>query len=256
MSALSPRRGVSRSDREAPTLAELSRTLGLTAAADVEVNGGRWRLDTVAGRLIELSAAGGGGALSLLTALVVEAQHAGEPVAWVCAGRTTFYPPDLADAGVDVGALPVVTVDELVAAAQVADELLRSGAFGLLVIDVGDASVSSSRFDAAGSQLHPGADRGRGYPRRSGRVDVPRLALPVETRLAGLAQKHHVAVVFLTATPRTAPSVGTLVSLRGESRIERLDGGEFRVELQVVKDKERGPGWRHHETRRGPDGLG
>jgi len=256
VSALSPRRGVSASDGDRPSLHELSRTLGLTSAADVEVSGGRWRLDTVAGRLIELSAAGGGGALSLLTALVVEAQRAGEPVAWVSAGRTTFYPPDLADAGVDLGALPVVVVDELVAAAQVADELLRSGAFGLLVIDVGEPSASGSRFEVAGSQMHPGADRGRGHPRRSGRIDVPRLALPIETRLAGLAQKHHVAVVFLTATSRTAPSVGTLVSLRGESRVERLDGGAFRVELQVVKDKERGPGWRHHETRRGPDGLG
>jgi recombination protein RecA len=173
---------------------------------------------------------------------VVEAQRSGEPVAWVSAGRTTFFPPDLADAGVDLGALPVVPVDELMAAAQVADELLRSGAFGLLVLDVGET------IPWVGSPAPARGGRGR-------HIEVPRLALSVETRLAGLAQKHHAAVVFLTATPRTAPSVGTLVSLRAEGRLRRVNGGDFHAELQVVKDKERGPGWRHHEVRRGPDGL-
>src|ERR1044071_1231060 len=70
----------------------------------------RWGLDVLRGRLIELSGRGATATLTIATELVIEAQQAAEPVAWVTLGNTTFYPPDAADSGVDLAALVVVRV--------------------------------------------------------------------------------------------------------------------------------------------------
>ena len=75
------------------------------------------------------------------------------------------------------------------------------------------------------------------------------------SRLLGLAQKHATAVVFLTDKPSKAPSLGSLISLRGQTRRRRTGPDEFNCELQVLKDKRRSPGWIHTEVCGGPAGL-
>ncbi|MGH7162956.1 MAG: recombinase A, partial [Planctomycetota bacterium] len=120
--------------------------------------------------------------------------------------------------GVDLDALAVVRAPEI---GRAATHLARSGAFGLLVIDV------------AGG-------------------DVP---VPLQSRLLGLAQKHRVAVVFLTRKAQDAPSLGSLVSLRGHAARRRAAPDRFLCELRVLKDKRRAPDWRYAEVCRGPDGL-
>jgi len=181
-----------------------------------------WRLDAFRGRLCEISGDAAGAPLTMAFRLVHEAQRTGEPAAWIGRLDSTFYPPDVAEAGVDLAALPVVWTPDLKSAAGAADLLLRSGAFGLLLLDVGTG---------------------------------PRLSIPAQTRLAGLARQHHAALVCLTEKDDERPSLGSLVSLRVHAaRGERHDD-RFHCEVRAVKDKRRGPGWKHEEVCRAPDGL-
>jgi recombination protein RecA len=159
--------------------------------------------------------------LTVAFGLVLEAQRQGEPVAWVTPWESSFYPPDAAEGGVDLNALVVVRVPDARDVARAADRLVRSGAFGLVVLDVGAA----------------------------------RIPTPLQARLAGLAQKHRVALVCLTDKASEAPSLGSLVSLRVHARRKRIAEDRFACELIVLKDKRRGTTWAHEEICRGPAGL-
>ncbi len=191
----------------------------------------RWRRGELCGRLTELSAWGPSASLTLAIDLVLEAQQQGEPVAWISTRESTFFPPDAAANGVDLGALPVVHANSGRTAGRAADRLLRSGAFALIIIDLGRAE----RGRAAGV----GAD----------------LPLPLQSRLLQLALKHDAAVLFLTEKPSTAPSLGSLVSLRAQARRRKTGPGRYTCELLVLKDKRHGPGWQHDTFRNGPPGL-
>jgi recombination protein RecA len=181
-----------------------------------------WRLDVFRGRLAEVSGSHACASLTLVFRLVHEAQRCAEPVVWISRCASLFYPPDVAEAGVDLGALAVVRAPGTRRAARAADHLLRSGGFGLVVLDVG-------------------AD--------------DRMPVAFQTRLAGLAKKHDAALLCITEKEDRRPSLGSLVSLRAEAiRTERA-GDRFRCEVRVLKDKRRGPGWTHVEVCHGPDGL-
>lgn len=181
-----------------------------------------WALDALAGRFVEIGGDSATAALTVSASLIVQAQRQGEPAVWIGGLGSTFFPPDFAAAGVELDALPVVRVDSALAAAQAADTLLRSGGFAVVVLDLG-----------------PKAE----------------LPLAVQTRLVGLAQKHHTALLALTRqTPGDRPR-GSLASLRAETLKSRTDHDCFACELRIVKDKRRTPGRRHTEVCRGPDGL-
>ena len=184
----------------------------------------RWSLDAMRGRLVELSARGASATLTTAIGLVLEAQQASEPVAWVTPRNATFYPPDVASSGVDLAALVVVRVTDTVTAASAAERLLRSGAFGLVVLDFGGSGASE-------------------------------LPIAHQGRLVTLAQAHDAAVVCITAKPSDAPSLGSLVSLRAEAMRLRDRDHAYAVTLRVLKDKRRGPGWTHRLKARGPSGL-
>ena len=156
--------------------ARIVRLDGLAPAAGPEA---RWGLDALRGRLTELSARGATATLTTAIELVLEAQHAAEPIAWVTLGNTSFYPPDLADSGVDLAALLVVRVHDVTAAARAAERLLRSGAFGLVVLDFGGTAT----------------------------VD---LSMAHQGRLVTLAQAHDAAVVCITEKAGEAASLGSL----------------------------------------------
>lgn len=181
-----------------------------------------WRLAAFAGRFAEISSGRAAAGLTLAFRLVHEAQQQEEPVAWVARETGTFYPPDAADAGIDLQALAVVRVPDMLSAARAADRLLRSGAFGLVALDLG-----------RGAQL----------------------PLHAQTRLVGLAKKHGTALVCLTEKEERDPSLGSLVSLRAQAVRAERTGDRYRCDVRVVKDKRRGPGWAHREVCRGPDGL-
>ena len=182
----------------------------------------RWDLQEIAGRLTEISGQGGSACLTLATSMVLDAQRQAETAVWITGNDSSFFPLDVAAAGVDLEALAVIRVPDASAVARAADRLARSGAFGLLVLDLGAR---------------------------------PRVSAALQARLRSLARKHDTAILCITEKPGSASSLGSLVSLRGEARIRRLDDDSFACELRVLKDKRRGPGWRHTEICTGPDGL-
>lgn len=182
----------------------------------------RWSREQLAGRLTEISGEGAAAPLTAAVGLVLDAQLAGEPVAWITLPETMFYPPDVADSGVDLHALVIVKVPAAHDAARAADQLVRSGAFGLVVLDLGK--------DA---RIHTG----------------------LQGRLVSLAKRHDTAIVCLTVKSSGSASLGSMVSLRAEALREKLEGGRFRCKVKVLKDKQRGPNWTHDEVVRGPAGL-
>ncbi|MBK8165121.1 MAG: recombinase A [bacterium] len=182
-----------------------------------------WSRAELAGRLCELGAGQDGALLSAGLGLVLDAQREGETAAWVTSTRATFFPPDAAACGVDLAALVVVQTKDVGAAGRAADVLLRSGAFGLVVLDLGTGAA---------------------------------MPTPLQGRLVQLALKHDAAVVCLTQKRPDEASLGSLVSLRGQSARRRSrDGRRFVCGIDTLKDKRRGPGWAWQEVRLGPDGL-
>ena len=189
-----------------------------------------WTLAALAGRLCELGFDGRTQRLSFTSSLVREAQEQGQPTAWIHTGGGIFHAPDLAEGGIDLDAVPVIRAPHGIAAARAVDHLLRSGAFGLLVVDLGPHC-----------DLPPG----------------------MQSRLAGLARHHQSAVVFLTRAATSGRpggrlatgSLGALVSLRAEGAMRADRSGYFRCSLSARRDKRHGPGWTREEVRRGPAGL-
>ncbi len=194
-------------------------TRGLTVPA-VET---AWHLDTLSGRLVEVSGGRSSASLTLVFRLVLEAQRRSEPVVWISDRDSVFFPPDAAETGVDLKALAVVWTGRTLDAARAADHLLRSGGFGLVVVDLGLRQAS--------------------------------LPLHAQMRLAGLAKKHDCALVCITEKESTHPSIGSLVSLRADTARTERQGTRYRCEVRILKDKRRGPGWSHAEVCHGPDGL-
>jgi hypothetical protein len=139
------------------------------------------------GRLVELSGQAAAGARTTAAVQeVVRLQREGELVAWIQTRGGTFYPPDAAESGVDLASLTVVHVpSSALDAARAAELLLRSGAFGLVLVDL------------------------------EGMVDA-RLPSRALARLHALCRQHDSTVAFLTPPAREA--LGSLVSLRLEPR--------------------------------------
>jgi recombination protein RecA len=180
-----------------------------------------WSLAEVAGRLVEISSSTASAALTITFTLVRQAQERGEPVGWVTSTASFFYPPDAARGGTDLAALVVVRLADAQSIARAGEKLLRSGGFGVVVLDLGAA-------------------------------DIP---MPLQTRLTGLAHRHYTALVCLTKKESAAFSLGSLVSLRAHAEKKRAADHRFTCALRIVKDKRRGPTWNYEELYTGPAGL-
>jgi hypothetical protein len=184
----------------------------------------RWCLRELAGRLTELSGAGPAATLSFAFAVVLDAQRLREPTAWITSAHQVFYPPDVARGGIDLRTLIVVRVPGGADVSQAADRLLRSGALGLVVLDL------------------DGEER--------------RQPKPLHARLAGLARRYGTAVLCLTSKSEESPSLGPMVSLRCTSARGPADGkGNVHCTLLAIKDRLRGHTWSVTEVFRAPHGL-
>jgi recombination protein RecA len=185
------------------------------------------------GRLVEIAseAAGSQGGAQMTTAVAClrRAQALGETAAWVQRAGGSLFPPDLADNGIDLGALLIVNVPPRAGAygsAKAAELLLRSGGFGMVVLDLTSAQLPSD-----------GAWQGR---------------------LLGLAREHQSFLLLLSDASGDGTgrgSLGPLVSLCIEPRRRRLERGLFAVEQHVRKDKSGLLCGLAPERRRGPWGL-
>lgn len=189
-----------------------------------------WSFDGLSGQLVEVSCgrpeerrrprrAGPSGAgpagLSGAAQIVLEAQRSGEPCAWIAVGPSLVFPPDLADLGIDLDALPIVRVDRIEQAWSAADELLRPGGFGLCVIDEIDTSPST-----------------------------PTTPLSVQVRLAALARHHRAALLWLRSARRCSQDpIGQaglrVAATRTRSRTDPK-GLRFRCELRILRHKKAG----------------
>lgn len=162
------------------------------------------------GQLLELSGAAPG-KLSTAARLIAHAQTEGEPAAWVAArDEASFYPPDFAQLGIDLAALVVVRMPSAGAHAahalvRASELLLRSGAFGLVVVDFGARPL-------------------------------PRGELAWQARLSGLVRLHETRALLLTSSPREAPSLGPLIALRVEPETRR-EGARVVLRQHVLKSK-------------------
>ena len=181
-----------------------------------------WCLGSFLGRLAELSGGSATATLTLALRLVLEAQKLGEPVSWVTHRTSSFFPPDAVSSGIDLDALVVIRLPTLLQAPRAADLLVRSGGFGLVVVDLKRC------------------------------IQMP---LATQTRLAGLTRKHNTALLFLTEKAGDLPSLGSLVSFRADVVRARKIGNRFGCEVRVLKDKRLGVAWQHLEVCRVPDGL-
>ncbi|MBK6917281.1 MAG: hypothetical protein IPH07_07770 [Deltaproteobacteria bacterium] len=194
------------------------------------------------GRIVELSGLpeGGGSTARTTTAvsLVRYVQASGDTSAWIQPRGGPLFTPDLQDAGIDLDALVVVhvgTAPLLHGLCKAAELLLRSGALGLVVVDLTDAAVEA-----------------RGGPAMTAWLG----------RMLGLARQHDSRIVLLTEKPTHADSLGTLVSVRIESQRHRVHAqswgpeGAFTVEHHVIKNKSGAPFDVVPDRHRAPDGLG
>ena len=184
-------------------------------------NDPRFTLQAVRGRLCELRDTGASAALSALVELVWQAQCQGEPAAWIHGGTAGLHVGDVIDAGVDPAALVVVRLWKEADALRAAERLLRSGAFGVLVLDLRQTSV----FGA-----------------------------PEAGRIGRLAETYQTAVIVLSAQPLSV-AAGSLVSLRLTVHRRRLDNGRFQRTFEILRDKQHGQQSIQHDEVSGPEGL-
>jgi recombination protein RecA len=196
---------------------------GIQTGIPVSNNPTVWNYATFTGRFGEISALHASAVLTLAFQLVLEAQRRNEPAAWITGQASAFYPPDAAEAAIDLAALIVVRAPDNRRIARAADALLRSGGFGLVVLDLG--------------------------------ADTRGLNPAMQSRLVGLAKKYQVALICLTRKESRHPSIGSLVSIRAEATRTRDRDDRYTCRARIIKDKRRGPGWQHREVFRGPDGL-
>lgn len=183
-----------------------------------------WQGKALAGRIIELS--GSTGRTSTAVSMLLAAQREGETVVWIEPTDGALYPPDLAAAGVDLDALVIVRVptkEGPEGLCRVAEWLVRSGGFGLLVMDL------MGRAPAAQS--------------------------PWQTRLSGMLRRHDAQLCVLSDSEAAAPSLGAMVALRLEPQRQRDEDGSFLLSHHILKNKlgvVHGPA---PERRRAPAGL-
>jgi len=170
-----------------------------------------WSLGNVAGRLVEISCSSASAALTVTLELAREAQENREPVGWIGLIRSCFYPPDAAQNGLDLASLIVVRLNKADAIARAGEKLLRSGGFGVLILDLR-------------------------------KTDIP---MPLQSRLNCLAQRHRTALVCLTEKPPRLFSLSSLVSLRVHAEKKRASDDSYACTLHVLRDKRRGPTWKH-----------
>lgn len=208
----------------------------------------RWSLRALCGRLVELVGGADSANVTAAGRLILQAQAAGDYTAWVATHRDVFFPPDLAAAGIDLDCLPVVwalpaqqhavdarppvsagaapegrpTTASARPAARAAERLLRSGAFGLVVLDLA----------------------------RDLDLDVVS-----QGRLLRLAESNDALVLILRRLRANDCYSGSLIGVRARSSSERVGPGRFRLTITNTKDKREGPGWTTSEELDGPPGL-
>ncbi len=181
-----------------------------------------WNLQELRGRLVEISEPHPIAGLSFCFLLVREVQMAGGCAAWIGPMDSTFYPPDAEKGGIDLRNLPILRLTDIQSLGRAAEILLRSGAFQLVLLDLG--------YDHT--------------------ISIARLA-----QLNGLVRKHNACAVFLTHKQHGEQSVGPLISLHARTSRQRVETDSFSCELRILRDKRRGRKWTWQTRLSGVEGY-
>lgn len=161
--------------------------------------------------------------LTPLCSIIRTAQMAREPTVWISCCDFTFFPPDVAAHGISLENLPLIKVHTVKHAVRASEHLLRSGAFGLIIIDL---------------PVHIFIEQGK------------------LGKLARLADLHQTAVIISTKQEgKYSTTLGSMISLRLEIERQCLGANKFRYTIHATKDKQRAPGWKYSEVYNGPAGL-
>jgi len=156
----------------------------------------------------------------MVMGIVAEAQSRREQAVWIAGSASIFFPPDAALAGIDLACLPVVWAPGLRKSLLSAEILLRSGSFGLIVVDIGeDCRVQDSALG----------------------------------RLVKLAEIHAAALIFLTMKSNGEQSIGSMISLRAV--VGQSGRCYFESEIEVTKDKRDKPAGMRRTKYYGPPGM-
>lgn len=164
----------------------------------------------------------GGAALSAAVDAVWASQRRGEPAAWVTSCQQMVLAEDLQARGVDLSALAVIRAPSVVLAVRTVDRLLRSGGFGVVVVD---------GFGGTGREV----------------------SAAMVGRLARLAEQHASSVVWVRGEG-AAVMDGALVTSRVRVDRARRPAGVLHRSWSVERSKRATRG-RHEEAIDGPAGL-
>ncbi len=195
-------------------------TVELTQSFSSEAPG--WNIRELQGRLVELSESRPTASLSFAIMAIHQAQENGCHAGWISHSHSIFYPPDACDNGIDLKNLPVLHMRDMQSAGRAAEILLRSGAFHLLVVDLGKHQS----------------------------VSIARLA-----QLGALARKHKACVLFLTEKQSSEQSLGPLICMHARTGRKRTAHDEFSYQIDVSRDKQRGRPWSWQIRLAGIDGY-
>lgn len=181
-------------------------------------------LEGFQGQLSELSATRGQAYLSLLFDLIAQSQRRGEPAAWIGDRPTLFYGPDARHRRIDWEAVVLISLSSAQARAVAADQLLRSGAFGLVIIDLAGATA-------------------------------PHIGSPLMHRLAQWSRRHHSATLFINDITAESSALSSLLQRRVSARWSDVDAEQLVATYTITKDKRGAPGAQIEEVYDGPMGL-
>lgn len=159
------------------------------------------------GRLTELSGRRASSRYTAAVSMVLTTQVEGEPVAWLQMQDGGLYPPDLVASGIDFDALVVVRVPGsygTVGLLKSAELLLRSGAWGLVVVDLTDGVIPGVAW---------------------------------QSRFLALAREHQSRVVLLTEKSKHHGSLGPLIGLQLEVTHQRLGPQGYQLQTLIQKNK-------------------
>lgn len=182
----------------------------------------------LSGQVVEFSGWENPAGMSLAASLLRECQEQGGIGAWISSrgddGGTLFFPPDFESGGVDCSSLPVLWAASAPDAFSIAEKLMRSRGFGMLVLDL--TGIRRPR---------PSGGLGRLY--RAAR-DSQCLALCLTRRRPGDASLDPMVFVHAQAAFLAAE-----------------EGGTCDVSLTVQKDKHHAPGRTLRRRYGSPAGL-
>lgn len=188
------------------------------------------------GKLVELSGRRYSARFTTAVSIVLQAQREGETVAWVQSKGGALFPPDLDESGVDLNSLVVIHIGSAAGfhgIPKAAEILLRSGGFGMVVLDFSDSALPKT------DRRHASASR----------------QTPWQGRLFALAREHKSRVLCLTDTEISEASLGTLCGLRIAPQRIRQRQGLFSIEQRILKNKSGIELRMRKEQKRAPWGL-